>query len=131
MAYYGLLLLFYSNVYHLFPPTRVKKIDTFIPIELQPPMHKSKQRGQLGTFLPKRHWPHAPSPPKDHSAEHRKGIQGPQQTLAATIVAVTVVVVVGGVVCITYARVAATIASAVVVIILCAHSVSCVALVSS
>jgi homogentisate 1,2-dioxygenase len=40
----------YSNVYHLIPPTRVKKIDKYIPLELQPAKEKSHRHHHLETF---------------------------------------------------------------------------------
>ncbi|MEE9117535.1 MAG: homogentisate 1,2-dioxygenase [Calditrichia bacterium] len=40
----------YSNVYHLFPPTRVKKIDKFIPVELQPTKDQTYRHHHLETF---------------------------------------------------------------------------------
>ena len=40
----------YSNVYHLFPPTRVKTLDTFIPIELIPSREQTHRHHHLETF---------------------------------------------------------------------------------
>ena len=40
----------YSNVYHLLPPTRVKKIDKFIPVELQPTKDQTHRHHHLETF---------------------------------------------------------------------------------
>lgn len=40
----------YSNVYHLFPPTRVKKIDKLIPVKLQSAKEKTPRHHHLETF---------------------------------------------------------------------------------
>ncbi len=40
----------YSNVYHIFPPTRVNKIDKYIPLELKSAKDKSHRHHHLETF---------------------------------------------------------------------------------
>jgi homogentisate 1,2-dioxygenase len=40
----------YSNVYHLLPPTRIQKIDKFIPVELQPAKDQTHRHHHLETF---------------------------------------------------------------------------------
>jgi homogentisate 1,2-dioxygenase len=40
----------YSNVYHLFPPTRVKKIDKLIPVKLQSAKEQTPRHHHLETF---------------------------------------------------------------------------------
>jgi homogentisate 1,2-dioxygenase len=40
----------YSNVYHLSPPTKVKKIDNFIPFEFHPTKEQTHRHHHLETF---------------------------------------------------------------------------------
>ena len=40
----------YSNVYHIYPPTEVVKIDKFIPVDLKPTKEESHRHHHLETF---------------------------------------------------------------------------------